>query len=240
MSSFKPIKVLKGNYGHGSDGNLLRDVLTVFQFSISGGLILAVLIIGQQLNYLERHNPGYDREHILRVGLTDEGVRQKRTVFVDELLKNPNILNTSITSYFPNAVNTQQGRKWIGPNGANEVSFYTTHADPNYLELFNIKLVEGRNFSPDIVSDKNAYLINETAAKTYGWDNPVGMQFTGENEGRVGDTVHIIGVIKDRDGDGNADHGKIYAESFNHSLEGTVLKKGQIRDLVAYLSCLKK
>ena len=123
--------------------------------------------------------------------------KKKKAVFVDELLKNPNILTTSIASYFPNSVNTQQGRKWIGPNGANEVSFYTTHADHNYIDLFNIKLVAGRNFSPDIVSDRNAFLINETAAKTYGWDDPIGMQFTGENGGREGDTVHIIGVIKD-------------------------------------------
>lgn len=197
LSSFKPIKVLKGNYGHGSDGNLMQDTLTVFQFSISGGLILAVMIIGQQLHYLETHNPGYDREHILKVSMTDVGVRKKKAVFVDELLKNPNILTTSITSYFPNSVNTQQGRKWVGLNGSNDVSFYTTHADHNYIDLFNIKLVAGRNFSPDIVSDRNAFLINETAAKTYGWDDPIGMQFIGENGGEEGDTVHIIGVIKD-------------------------------------------
>ena len=90
--------------------------------------------------------------------MTDEGVRKKKDVFVEELRKNPAILNVSITSYFPNTVNTQQSRKWIGANGTNEVSFYTTYADYNYLDIFNINLVEGRNFSPDIASDRNAFL----------------------------------------------------------------------------------
>jgi putative ABC transport system permease protein len=197
LSSFMAAKVLKGNFGHSNDGNATRDILTVFQFTISGGLIIGVFIISQQLTFIEKHNPGYDREHILRVGLTDVGVRTKRDVFVEELRKHPNIVATSIASYFPNAVNTQQGRDWNGPNGTTKVSFYTTHADYNYIDLFNIKIIKGRNFSPDNVNDKNAFLINETAAKVYGWDDPVGMQFTGENGGKAGDTVHIIGVIKD-------------------------------------------
>lgn len=197
LSSFRPISVLKGDYGRGSEGNQTRDLLTLFQFSISGGLLIAVMVIGQQLEYIESNNPGYDREHILRLGLADEGVRKKKEVLIDELLKHPNILSTSVASYFPNSVNTQQGRNWVGENGTNEVSFYTTHADYNYIDLFNIEIVQGRNFSPDIISDKNAFLINETAARTYGWEDPIGMQFTGENSGRPGDTVHIIGVIKD-------------------------------------------
>jgi len=197
LSSFKPVKILRGNYGRSNDGNLLRDTLTVFQFAISGGLIMAVLIIGRQLDFIDKHNPGYDRDHILRVSLTDQGVREKRNVFVEELRKHPNILATSLTSYFPNAVNTQQSREWKGPNGSTNVSFYTIHADDDYVDLFNIKIVKGRNFSRDIPSDKNAFLINETAAKTYGWNDPVGMQFTGEQPGLPGDTVRIIGVIKD-------------------------------------------
>ncbi len=197
LSSFKPVKVLKGNFARGQQGNLLRDVLTVFQFCISGALIIGVFVIGRQLNFMETHDPGYDREHILKVGMTDEGVRQKREQFANELLKHPDITNVSITSYFPNSVNTQQGREWKGTTGTTHVSFYSINADYNYLDLFNIRLIKGRNFSRDVKNDKNAFIINETAAKAYGWDDPVGMRFTGETGGKAGDTVTIIGVIKD-------------------------------------------
>jgi putative ABC transport system permease protein len=197
LSAFKPVRVLKGNFSTSSEGSLLRDGLTVFQFAISGALIIAVLVVTSQLNYLEHHDPGYDREQILRLNIRDEGVSKKRDVLINELRKNPNILNISVASYFPNQVNTQQSRNWKSAAGSIEVSFYTIHADPNYLDVFNIKLVDGRNFIPGNPADSSAFLINETAAQTYGWANPVGMQFTGESTGNKRDTATIIGVIKD-------------------------------------------
>jgi putative ABC transport system permease protein len=197
LASFKPIRVLKGNFTYSGIGNSTRNALTIFQFLISSGLIIAVLIIGQQLEYIENHNPGYQREHILRLSLRDGGVRTKKDVLMAQLNKHPNIIATSIASSFPNQVNTLDARDWIGSNGITKVAFYSIKADPNYLDLFNIQLVKGRNFSLGNENDKNAFLINETAAKVYGWDDPIGMRFTGETEGQVGDTIHIIGVIKD-------------------------------------------
>jgi putative ABC transport system permease protein len=197
LSTFKPVQVLKGNFSTGDQGSVLRDSLTVFQFAVSGALIIAVMVVTSQLQYFEKHNPGYDREQILRLNLRDEGVREKREVFINELKKNPTILNVSLASYFPNSVNTQQSRRWVGANGSNDVAFYTIHADPNYLDVFNIKLIDGRFFIPSSPADSNAFVINETAVKTYGWNNPVGMKFIGETNGGKGDTATIIGVIKD-------------------------------------------
>ena len=188
---------MKGNFSTSSEGNILRDGLTIFQFAISAALIIAVMVVTSQLNYFENHDPGYDREQILKLVIRDEGVRGKREVLINELKKNSSILNVSLATYFPNSVNTQQGRKWNSTIGAQDVSFYTIHADPNYLDVFNIELVDGRNFIAGNPSDSNAFIINETAARTYGWENPVGMQFTGESSGRKDDTVNIIGVIKD-------------------------------------------
>jgi len=197
LSTFKPVQVLKGNFSTGHQGSVLRDALTVFQFAISGALIIAVVVVTSQLEYFEKHNPGYDREQILRLNLRDEGVRAKSTVLINELKKNSAIINVSLASYFPNSVNTQQSRRWMGSNGSNDVAFYTIHADPNYLDVFNIKLIDGRFFIPGTPADSNAFVINETAVKTYGWNNPVGMKFTGETNGGKGDTATIIGVIKD-------------------------------------------
>jgi putative ABC transport system permease protein len=197
LSAFKPVSVLKGNFSTGSQGSLLRDALTIFQFTISGALIIAVMVVTSQLQYFEKHNPGYDREQIIRVNLRDEGVIAKRDVLINRLKGNPAIVNVSLTSYFPNSVSTQQGRRWVSSAGSTDVSFYTINADPSYLDVFNIKLAEGRFFIPSNPSDSNAFVINETAVKNYGWTNPVGMKFTGEAHGGKGDTVTIIGVIKD-------------------------------------------
>jgi len=197
LSAFKPVQVLKGSFSTGSQGNQLRDALTIIQFTISGALIIAVMVVTSQLNYFEKHNPGYDREQIVRLPLKDEGVRNKRDVMINELKKNASILNVSLTSYFPNSVNTQQSRKWVGAHGSTDVAFYTINADPSYLDVFNIQLVDGRFFTPGSPADSNAFVINETAAKTYGWKSPVGMKFTGEAHGEKGDTVTIVGVIKD-------------------------------------------
>jgi putative ABC transport system permease protein len=198
LSSFNPIQVLKGSFSRSKSGGTLRDLLTVVQFSISGILVIAIIIIRQQLHFIENNNPGYEKENIVSVSLRDEGVRNKLDFFIQELSKNPDIIATSLASYLPNNVGTQQSRTWNGPDGEVAVSFYTIHADHNYVDLFNLQIVKGRNFSPEIESDISAILINETAAKTYGWENPVGMEFTGEVGGaEPGDTVRIIGVIKD-------------------------------------------
>src|SRR6185503_7815573 len=96
LAAFKPVKVLKGSFSGGSQDNLLRDVLTIFQFTISGALIIAVMVVTSQLSYFEKHNPGYDREQIVRLNLRDEGVRAKRDVLINELKRNPAILNISL------------------------------------------------------------------------------------------------------------------------------------------------
>jgi putative ABC transport system permease protein len=107
------------------------------------------------------------------------------------------VINVTFASYLPNSVNTQQSRIWKSAEGSFDVAFYTTHVDHHYLDVFGITLVEGRNFLPDAPGDKNAFIINETAARAYGWEHPVGMTFTGERTGQPGDTVNIIGVMKD-------------------------------------------
>lgn len=197
LASFKPASVLKGSFSKSNGGSTLRDVLTTFQFAVSGGLIIAVIIVTSQLRYLETHDPGFDREQIITIRMSDVGVREKCDAMAEELRGNPNIQNVSIASYLPNSVSTQQGREWKSVDGKFDVSFYTSHVDADYLDLFSLELIAGRNFSDSNPNDKNAFIINETAAKTYGWEDPVGMIFTGENGGNSGDTVQIIGVLKD-------------------------------------------
>lgn len=198
LSSFRPASVLKGSFARSAQGTTMRNTLSVLQFSISSGLIIAVVVITRQLGFIENNDPGYQREHIIYVPLNDVGVREKRDFLKQELDRHPNIEITSLATYMPNLVRTQQSRKWKSAEGEFDVAFYTIHADEQYVDLFGIQIVEGRNFSPGNAADRNAFLINETAAQTYGWENPVGMRFTGEGtSGQPGDTAVIIGVFRD-------------------------------------------
>lgn len=198
LSSFKPAAVLKGTFNRSGQGIMMRNVLSVLQFSISSGLIIAVAVITGQLAFIENNDPGYQREHIIYVPLSDAGVREKRQYFKQQLDQHPNIEITSLATYMPNSVRTQQSRKWKSAQGEFDVAFYTIHADEQYIDLFGIQILEGRNFSPGNPADRNAFLINETAVQTYGWENPVGMRFTGEGTaGQPGDTAVIIGVFRD-------------------------------------------
>lgn len=193
LSSFDPIRVLKGSFSRSKEGTFSRDVLITFQFMISAGLVISVLIINSQLKFIETADPGFLRERIITIPLFDEGVRNKKEVFLSELQKNPAIILASVSSSLPHSVGTIQSRIWKTHNQKTEVSFYTILADHNFLSLYGIRLMDGRNFLPGNKMDRSACLINETAAQLYGWDHPVGMEFTEES----GDTTRIIGLIKD-------------------------------------------
>jgi len=193
LSSFNPVKTLKGVFARSQESSLSRDVMITAQFIISGGLIIAVIIINMQLKYVQTNDPGFSREQILTIPMADEGVRNSKEQFQTELLKNSAIESVAMSTSLPHAVGSYQNTIWKTIDQEAEVTIYSLLADYNFLDLYNIKLLAGRNFSPDIKTDRISLIINETAANTYGWDNPVGMEFTDKG----GDTVRIIGVMKD-------------------------------------------
>jgi putative ABC transport system permease protein len=193
LASLNPVKILKGAFARSSEGSLSRDMLIVFQFVISCGLLIGVIVVNNQLRFIESNDPGYSREQIISVPMADDGVRNKRDLFKNDLLTNTNIISASMATSLPHYVGMVQSRKWTSAQSAIDVSFYTVLTDEDYLKVFDIDLIAGRNLSKEIKSDRKGYIINETAAKVYGWENPVGMQFREEG----GDTVNIVGVMKD-------------------------------------------
>jgi putative ABC transport system permease protein len=193
LASLNPVRILKGSFARSSEGAMSRDMLIVFQFVISCGLLIGAIVVNNQLRFVELNDPGYSREMIVSVPMTDDGVRTKRDLFKNDLLTSTHIKSASVATSLPHYVSMLQSRKWISGKSESDVSFYTVFADEDYLPVFDIELIAGRNLSKDIKSDAKGYIINETAANIYGWNKPVGMQFREES----GDTVNIIGVMKD-------------------------------------------
>lgn len=196
LTAFKPVSVLKGEKTHGRSGSLLRKILIVFQFTISIILIIGTIIVYQQLKYLGEKDLGFKKEFIVTIGLTDE-VKQKMEIFKENLLAYPQIEKISYSFTTPGAGDNWEGLTLEGV----DINPVVYQIDPDYLDLTGIEILEGRNFSWDLETDKgNTCLINETLAKESGLDSLVGKWFDHPSWYITAFPVErfqIIGIMKD-------------------------------------------
>lgn len=187
MSGFKPVQTLYGRMNL-SGKNYLQKSLVVLQFALASFLIIATLTIHSQFNYLIHKDLGYDDKNVVLV--ENIGIKKDKAVlFKEELLKNSNI-----TTVAP-----KNGGFWgtvAKVNGETQISFAYETVDEDYLSLFKIPLLQGRNFSKDFPSDSsNSVLVNESFVKKAGWTNPVGQIvdfITDKNK-----KYTVVGVVKD-------------------------------------------
>ena len=202
LSSFNPIKVLKGaSFAPQSGGrNGLRRGLVVFQFFVSTALIIATLVVYQQLHYMQAKKLGYDKDEV--VYLQDTyliGTRDVRRAFRESLAQDPRVINATITTDVPGNSFTDGTQIYPKEKEAHENDFeiHTNiyHVDYDYIPTLGIKMSRGRNFSKDFPSDSTATVINEAAVRELGWANtdPIGKTIV--TSGRHEYTV--VGVVED-------------------------------------------
>ncbi|HEY5465023.1 MAG TPA: ABC transporter permease [Hanamia sp.] len=200
LSSFKPIEVLKGKFTSANKSFGLRSSLVVFQFFISVALIIGTIVVWQQMKYIQNKNLGYDKEQLLTIP-NSYALGKNEEVYKQEMLNDPRIVNATISSFKP-----------AGPSiGSNALAYPLGHdneimrtqeynVDENYIPTFEMKMIQGRNFSKNFATDSTAMIINEAAAKAFGWNDmtAVGKTIVRENSTR-GTNVpfHVIGVVKD-------------------------------------------
>ena len=196
LTAFKPVSVLKGEKTHGRSGSLMRKILIVFQFTISIVLIIGTIIVYRQLNYLGNKDLGFKKEFIATIPLNSE-VKQKMEIFKENLIAYPQIEKVSYSYTTPGAGDNYEGFSLDGV----QVSPVVYTIDPDYLDLTGIELLEGRNFSWDLETDKlNTCLINETLAKELDMDSLVGKWFDHPEWYITAFPVkqfEIIGIMKD-------------------------------------------
>jgi putative ABC transport system permease protein len=193
LSSFNPTIVIKGFFTKGVKGAVFRKSLIVVQFGVSVFLLITILIVYHQLNFMKNRDLGFNKEQVLFLNLTGP-VKSHFDTFRNNLLKHPNIQQVALGS-LPGRIGTSRGYNWPGLTGEEEgKSFYTMFVDEHMLDALDITLVEGRDFSSEIVTDTSeAYILNEKAVQELGWENPIGHPFRvwDEKMGRV------IGVVND-------------------------------------------
>ena len=202
LSDFKPIVVLKGNVSTGFKKSNLRNVLVVFQFATSIMLIIATIIVYNQLHYIQSTKLGYNKDQVLVIDGA-YALNNNVQVFKNDVLAMKGVSSGTLSAFIP-VTNSSRSDNTYSKEAVMDVKsgidMQTWTIDYEYVKTMGMEIVKGRNFSKDFGRDSSAILITETTAKMLGYNDPVGkMLYVPSNI--TGDKsmipLQIIGLIKD-------------------------------------------
>ncbi len=194
LSSFKPIKVLKGALKTSREGIAPRQFLVVLQFSFAIVLIISTIVVLQQIRHAQNRDSGYQRDHIV-YNFMQGDVSKNYAMIRNELINNKVATDVTRTSQpMTRHWSDSWGFQWTGSNADDQKTDFIFFASDNqFVETMGLKIIAGRDINTiSYPTDSNAMLLNEAAAKVMRLNNPVG------TEVRMGDSRwHVVGVIKD-------------------------------------------
>ena len=192
LSSFQPVKVLKGSFKMGKLASLPRKVLVVFQFAISIFLIIGTIVVYKQIEFAQGRPLGYTADGLITVGVNSE--RHKHFEAIRTELKTENAIVELAESGSPTTEvwNTNGGFDWEGKDPNLAVDFPNNAVTYEYGKTIGWQITTGRDFSRDFATDSTAFILNESAVKFIGLKDPLGkiLKWNGEN-------YTVIGVVKD-------------------------------------------
>ncbi len=199
LSSFQPIDVLKGRLAAGFKRSWLSNALVIFQFSISIILIFGTVVIYNQLNYIHNKDLGFNRNQIITINHTD-ALGDHSASFKNELLQISGIQSASMTGYLPvnyyRNGNTYFTSPALSPSTGINLQAWTV--DENYIPTLKLKVLQGRNFSPQFLTDSTGVVINEAAAKFLNMKDlsNKNLYTVANTQTKIKLSYHIIGIIK--------------------------------------------
>lgn len=199
LSSFQPVRTVKGSGGQKTKGHVfLRRALVVLQFAVTFGIFFGTFVISHQLQYVRDKQLGFNKEHVVVIHRAD-ALGKQADAFKQKLLRYPSIITISDTESLPGRHFNPNSHRLEGRPATETPTLHTMYGDHNFVDLLNLEIVEGRHFSPEIPTDAtSSVVINETAVKELGLTDPVGKRFHKEFGGaKEGEFVTIIGVLKD-------------------------------------------
>lgn len=198
LSAFKPIKVLKGTLSTQPRRSILRGSLVVFQFVVSTALIISTIVVYRQLHFMQNQKLGYNKEQVLILQDTYDGLGQNESAFKQKLLEDNRVVNATISWAVPTNFRFDGTQIYAKPLQQNdphkEIQTGIFRIDYDYLATLDMKIAAGRNFSKNYPSDSAGVLVNETAVQSLGIKgNPIGRTIV--RSGRQEFT--IVGVVQD-------------------------------------------
>jgi len=193
LSSFQPVKVLKGTFRVGRMATIPRKVLVVLQFTVSVVLIIGTIVVFRQVQFAKNRPVGYSRDGLVMLPMVTGDVHNKFNTVKDELLKTGAIVNMAESGSPTTAdYSTNSGFNWKGKDPSLAVEFPNIDVTYDYGKTVGWQFTDGRDFSREFLTDSAGFVINETAAKFMNLKKPVGEIIKWD-----GTPFHVIGVVKD-------------------------------------------
>jgi putative ABC transport system permease protein len=195
---FLPRNALAGAQDKGFTRYNLRNLLIIGQFTASIMLAIGSIVIYQQLGYIQTTEMGYDRDHILTLRIQDPKIQEQFDAIRQQLLQRSSIIQVAASDQLPNNIDAQTVISgWEGSEDIErEQPIYITGVDHNFTDLYDLEIVQGRNFTSDNVTERaqGAYLLNETAVKALGWELESAV---GKKISAWGGEGIVVGVVQD-------------------------------------------
>ncbi|KOF03800.1 hypothetical protein OB69_04375 [Roseivirga seohaensis subsp. aquiponti] len=197
LSSFQPLKVLKGKLTGGAKSGNLRRFLVVVQFTISVILIVSTIVVFKQLDFIQNKKLGYDREQMMIMGVSQQ-VADQYDAFKNELLTIQGVKMVGGSSRVPSGQLLDSQGAQAEVNGEmlpTPVVIKSLSVDPDFIPTYQMEMASGRNFSDNFATDSASFVLNEKSVEVIGWGNPE--DAIGQNMIYAGVRGKVIGVVKD-------------------------------------------
>jgi putative ABC transport system permease protein len=193
LSMLNPVFVLKGLVKTNKASIYFRHGLVIFQFVLSVSFLIGTLVVSQQLEFIQSRNLGFNKENILTMN-SNRNLRTQYPEFKNELLKIPGVsFVTASNGKISFSDQSTSAVEWEGKDPNQKLLFHEFMVDPDFLKTFSIEIVEGRDFSDELVTDSNAVILNKKAIAQMGLNNPL------EKSIKINETFkgNIIGIVND-------------------------------------------
>lgn len=189
LSSFKPIRVLKADFGGVKSKPIIRNILVTIQFIISSMLIITTAVVYLQINFLKSKPLGLNTKNLIVARANGDNIWQRVDALKNTLNSIPEVKGASISTSSLGSGISQNGYRVEGLKDPLMIS--ALGIDYDFLEVIGARLVDGRNLSEQFPSDERGVIVNETLVKLAGWDDPIGKKIVREKE------FIVVGVVED-------------------------------------------
>ncbi len=194
LTSFQPVAVMKGRLKSGLKSARLRNILVVFQFSVSIVLIVGTFVVYNQLEYIRARKLGFEKEHVVVIQRA-EALGNRLEAFKQKLLQNPQVISATVSNYLPgqgfdiNAFRTKDATS----DELQPINHW--YVDKDFAQTFQLEMIAGRFFSSEPAGDSSSIIINESAVDMFGYEDPLGEYlWTIDRDELL--SFQVIGVMK--------------------------------------------
>ena len=198
LSNYEPLVGLRGGALRGKRSSLYRSIMVIIQFTISVAIIVGTLVVSRQVNYLVNKDPGF-KDHNIVVIDRIYPLENRVKAFMEEVSRIPGVMKVSNSSTYLGFSNLSSSLQVKGLSRSSNYMFDINFVDPAFMETYGLSMVEngGRFFSEKNPGDSMTVILNETAVKEYGFEDPLNTIIQSPNSDGSVSEYRVLGVVKD-------------------------------------------